>query len=92
VAFGVLNADLGTEDIIVVAEVESEEYLEEKGRLERQLRGAIVGELGVTARAVFLKPPMWVVKSTAGKPARSATRDKLFAEHPELTREQSLME
>jgi hypothetical protein len=53
--------------------------------IERSVRGAIVAELGVTARAVYLKPPRWLVKSTAGKPARSATRDKLFAQHPELS-------
>jgi hypothetical protein len=35
----------------------------------------------------FLKPPRWIVKSTAGKPARSATREKLFSEHPELAAE-----
>ena len=32
----------------------------------------------------FSKPPKWIVKSTAGKPARSATREKLLKEHPEL--------
>ena len=56
--------------------------------IERAVRGAIVAELGVAARAVYLKPPRWLVKSTAGKPARSATRDKLLAEHPELSPEQ----
>jgi hypothetical protein len=32
----------------------------------------------------FSKPPKWIVKSTAGKPARPATREKLLKEHPEL--------
>jgi hypothetical protein len=36
---------------------------------------------------IFLKPPKWIVKSTAGKPARSATREKLLHEHPELAAE-----
>jgi hypothetical protein len=35
-------------------------------------------------RAVYVKPPKWIVKSTAGKPARSTTRAKLLSEHPEL--------
>jgi hypothetical protein len=45
---------------------------------------AIVSELDVALRAVYLKPPPWIVKSTAGKPARSTTRDKLLHEHLEL--------
>jgi hypothetical protein len=31
-----------------------------------------------------LKPPLWIVKSTAGKPARSTNREKLILEHVEL--------
>jgi len=44
----------------------------------------VVAGLGVAVRTIFLKPPKWIVKSTAGKPARSATREKLLHEHPEL--------
>ena len=40
--------------------------------------------LGVTAGMIFLKPPKWIVKSTAGKAARSTTLEKLRREHPEL--------
>lgn len=84
VAFGFYNDSLGTEDIIVVAEVEDEEKLNDAFAVERAVRGAIVAELGVAVRALYLKPPKWIVKSTAGKPARAITRDKLIAEHPEL--------
>jgi PAS domain S-box-containing protein len=48
------------------------------------VRNAIVAELDVSARAIYLKPPRWIVKSTAGKPARSTTREKLLIEQPEL--------
>lgn len=84
VAFGAYSADLGTEEIVVVAEVNREGDLAESDRIERELKNAIVGELGVVARRIYLKPPKWVVKSTAGKPARSTTREKLIAEHAEL--------
>lgn len=84
VAFGLYNADIGTEDIVVVAEVEDEKYLQNSSAIERDLRNAVVAELGVAVRAVYLKPPRWVVKSTAGKPARAATREKLLREHPEF--------
>jgi fatty-acyl-CoA synthase len=84
VAFGAYNSELGTEEIVVVAEVNDETDLPDSDRIERELKNAIVGELGVAARRIYLKPPKWVVKSTAGKPARSTTREKLIAEHGEL--------
>jgi acyl-CoA synthetase (AMP-forming)/AMP-acid ligase II len=84
VAFGLLNVDLGTEDIVIVAEVTSETEVIHATTIEATIRNAVVAELGVAVRAVYVKPPKWIVKSTAGKPARSTTRTKLLAEHPEL--------
>lgn len=84
VAMGVYNPDLGTEDIVVVAEVERQEDLANAAEIERDVRNLVVAGIGVAARKIFLKPPKWVVKSTAGKAARSATREKLLKEHPEL--------
>src|SRR5918993_1341838 len=84
VAFGLYNADRGTQDIIIVAETETIEELTHSDQIERALRNAVASELDVVPRAVYLKPPKWIVKSTAGKPARSTTREKLLIEHPEL--------
>lgn len=84
VAFGLYNPNLGTEEIVIAAEVWKEEDLTNSLRLEQELRNAVVGELGVTSRLIFLKRPKWIVKSTAGKPARSTTREKLLLEHSEL--------
>jgi fatty-acyl-CoA synthase len=84
IALGLYNADLGTEDIVVVAEVERDESLANAAAIERELRSQVVAGLGVAVRTIFLKPPKWIVKSTAGKAARAATRDKLLNEHPEL--------
>jgi len=84
IAMGVYSPDLGTEQIIVVAEVESEDLLSHVAEIEREIRGQVAAGLGVTVGTVFLKPPKWIVKSTAGKPARSATFEKLQKEHPEL--------
>ncbi len=88
IAMGVYNPDLGTEDIVVVAEVEREELLQQADDIEREIRGSVVGNMGVAVRTIFLKPPKWIVKSTAGKAARSTTREKLLKEHPELAAEQ----
>ncbi len=84
VAMGLYNPDLGTEEIVVVAEVEHADLLETVDALEREIRSRVVASSGVAVRTIVLKPPKWIVKSTAGKPARSATREKLLKEHPEL--------
>jgi acyl-CoA synthetase (AMP-forming)/AMP-acid ligase II len=84
IALGVFSPDLGTEDIVVVAEVEKEELLQQADEIEREIRSNVVASMGVAVRSIFLKPPKWIVKSTAGKAARSTTREKLLKEHPEL--------
>jgi acyl-CoA synthetase (AMP-forming)/AMP-acid ligase II len=84
IAIGVYNPDLGTEEIILVAEVGNEDLLANAPDIEREIRGQVTAGLGVTAGTILLKPPKWIVKSTAGKPARSATLEKLRKEHPEL--------
>jgi fatty-acyl-CoA synthase len=84
IAMGVYNADLGTEEIIVVAEVEREECLADAAAIECEIRSQVVAGMGVAVKNVFLKPSKWIVKSTAGKAARSATREKLLKEHPQL--------
>ena len=86
VAFGIYNEELGTEDLIAVAEVNDETFLADSLRIESAIKNAIIGELGIAARTIYLKPPKWIIKSTAGKPARSTTREKLMSEHPELQR------
>lgn len=82
VAMGMYNPALGTDDIFVVAEVGRAEDLANAETIERELRNCVVAGIGVAVRVFILKPPRWIVKSTAGKAARSATRDKLLREHP----------
>ena len=84
IAMGVYNPEVGTEEIVVVAEVESEDLLASAPQIEREVRSRVVAGMGVAVRTIFLKPPKWIVKSTAGKPSRSATREKLLQEHPQL--------
>jgi acyl-CoA synthetase (AMP-forming)/AMP-acid ligase II len=84
VALGIYNPDLGTEEIAIVAEVQTDELLSQSSKIESDLRSSIVAGLGIAARTIILKPPKWIVKSTAGKPARSTTCDKSLLEHPEL--------
>jgi fatty-acyl-CoA synthase len=87
IAMGVYNPSLGTEDVVIVAEVEKEALLSDAAKLEHEIRTRVVAGLGIAVRTILLKPPKWIVKSTAGKAARSATREKLLREHPELNPE-----
>ena len=82
-----INPEIGTEDIVVVAEVDRLEMLAQTSEIEQQIRSSVVAALGIAVKKIFLVPPKWIVKSTAGKPARSATREKLLQEHPELSTE-----
>jgi PAS domain S-box-containing protein len=84
VAFGLHNAELATEDVIVVAEAETDEGLKTALEIERAVRNTIVAKLGLTPRAVYLKPRHWIVNRTTGKPARSTIREKLLVEQPEV--------
>jgi fatty-acyl-CoA synthase len=87
IAMGIYNPDLGTQDVVVVAEVERDDLLAEAAELEQQIRTRVVASLGIAVKAIFRKPPKWIVKSTAGKAARSATGEKLVREHPEIAAE-----
>ena len=62
-------------------------FLKDAVRIEREIRSRVVASGGVAVKTIFLKPPKWIVKSTAGKAARSTTREKLLKEHPELKME-----
>lgn len=79
VAFGVFNDKLGTEDIGVVAELEDDSD-EARARIQREVRQRVVQALDVNARYIHLVDAMWLIKTSSGKIARSANRDKFLAE------------
>lgn len=78
VAFGVFNNDLGTEDVVVVAEVDSEDEAERQ-RVSDGIRQRINKGSDVAVRVVYLVEPRWVLKTSSGKVARSANREKYLA-------------
>ncbi len=84
IAFGVENPNLGTQELFLVAEVSRQSDLEKAQEIQLDVRRRVLNEIGVAPRIVQIVPPKWIVKSTAGKPARSTNRTKLFREYPEL--------
>jgi acyl-CoA synthetase (AMP-forming)/AMP-acid ligase II len=79
VAFGVMNPDRGTEEVAVVAEVRTQDP-DELDALRRAIRNEIVRETGLGVRHLVLVQPGGVQKTTSGKLARSATRDRYAGE------------
>lgn len=85
VAFGLMNDSLGTEEVVIVAECESglddPRILED---LEAKIRLALIQGSEITPRQVKVVPPPWILKTSSGKTARGANRDKylrLFGPH-----------
>jgi fatty-acyl-CoA synthase len=79
VAFGVLNDQLGTEDIAVICEVETQND-DEQTQITREIRTRIAQTTDVMAHYVHLVGPMWLLKTSSGKIARSANREKFLTE------------
>lgn len=75
VAFGVFNDEIGTEDIVLVAESERTEAAG-KAALARDIRTRIAQNTDVTARHVEIVDREWLIKTSSGKIARGANREK----------------
>jgi acyl-CoA synthetase (AMP-forming)/AMP-acid ligase II len=78
-AFGVFNEQLGTEDIAIVAEVDAED-VETRAAISREIRARVAQNTEVTARYVRLVGAGWLVKTTSGKVARGANKEKFIRE------------
>jgi acyl-CoA synthetase (AMP-forming)/AMP-acid ligase II len=79
VAFGVADEREGTELIAVVAEVATEDQAERK-KIAALIRRSVVARSLVTVTYVHLVGPKWLVKTSSGKLARSANREKWRSE------------
>jgi acyl-CoA synthetase (AMP-forming)/AMP-acid ligase II len=79
VAFGVFNDKAGTEDVVVVAEGEAADDAERR-RIADEIRERVTRGSDVALRYVKIVGPRWLVKTSSGKIARSANREKYLAE------------
>jgi fatty-acyl-CoA synthase len=78
-AFGVFNESTGTEDVVIVAEVDVDEPLECQ-KISDGIRSAITRGSAVALRHVHLVRHPWLVKTSSGKTARLANREKFLKE------------
>ncbi len=88
ISFGEDNIELGTEEISVVAETAYEDEKEKKHLIQRVREKGTSVDLTITH--VYLVPPRWLIKSSAGKPSRKANKERI-AEMKDLNKHQDIL-
>jgi acyl-CoA synthetase (AMP-forming)/AMP-acid ligase II len=84
VAFGIPNEQTGTEDVVILAETGTDDQ-DERRAIAGRVRQAVAQGSDVMARYVKVLDRMWLIKTSSGKIARAANRDKyLKTFKPEL--------
>ncbi len=78
-AFGGFNDATGTEDVVLVAEVDTDDAAETQ-KIADGIRAAVTRGSAVALRYVHLVRAPWLVKTSSGKTARSANREKFLKE------------
>jgi acyl-CoA synthetase (AMP-forming)/AMP-acid ligase II len=77
--FGIFNESTGTEDAVLVAEVDTnDENLQQK--IANDVRVSVTRGSAVSLRYVLLVDKHWLVKTSSGKTARLANREKFIKE------------
>jgi acyl-CoA synthetase (AMP-forming)/AMP-acid ligase II len=77
-AFGIFNEANGTEDVVLVAE--ADDSPEEWEKIADGIRAAVTRGSAVALRYVHIVGRHWLVKTSSGKVARSANREKFLKE------------
>ena len=86
IAFGVANADRGTADLILVAELSDEAASQDdiaRQGLSRRVREAIFQALNLYPTEVLLVQQGWLHKTTSGKIERTANVERFLRERAE---------
>jgi fatty-acyl-CoA synthase len=78
--FGVPNQQAGTEDAALVAEVDVKDD-EALNAIRASIRRVVSGGSDITIRHIWLVSRGWLIKTSSGKVARSANRDKALREY-----------
>jgi fatty-acyl-CoA synthase len=88
-AFGIFNEQSGTEDVVLIAEADAREgnggfqsinvamrLEEERERIAARVRQHVTRGSDVTLRTVYIVERNWLIKTSSGKVARQANKDK----------------
>ena len=79
VAFGVFDERQGTEDVVVIAECDSDVDAEQQ-KIADAIRLHVTKNSAVALRYVKVVDPKWIVKTSSGKVARAANKAKFIGE------------
>ncbi|MEI7466742.1 MAG: AMP-binding protein [Chloroflexota bacterium] len=79
VAFGVIDERAGTEEIVVVAETDLAAE-EAQQQVADEVRAHLTRNTDVAVRVVHLVPLGWLIKTSSGKVARTANKEKYSQE------------
>lgn len=79
VAFGLFDEMQGTEDVVVIVEVDSEEA-DEQQKIADAIRLHVTKNSAIALRYVKVVGPKWILKTSSGKTARTANKEKFLLE------------
>ena len=79
VAFGLFDEAQGTEEVVIIAEVDSDDEAEHQ-RVADALRLHVTKNSAIALRHVKVVGPKWIVKTSSGKTARAANKAKFINE------------
>jgi hypothetical protein len=69
----------GTEDVVIIAEVDSDDPGEQQ-KIADAIRLHVTRNSAIALRYVRVVGPRWIVKTSSGKTARAANREKFLRE------------
>ena len=78
-AFGVYYEQSGTEEAVLALEVDSEDPTERE-RIVEEVRATVTRGSAIALSRIYLVAPKWLIKTSSGKVARLACRDRYLAE------------
>jgi acyl-CoA synthetase (AMP-forming)/AMP-acid ligase II len=78
VAFGMFDETQGTEEVVIIAEVDSEDG-EEHEKIADAIRQHVTKNSAIALRHVKVVGPKWILKTSSGKTARSANKEKFLS-------------
>ncbi len=79
VVFGVFDERSGTEEVVLVAEVDAETDADRQCVADA-IRQHVTKNSAIALRYVHVVEPMWILKSSSGKTARLANKEKYLKE------------
>jgi acyl-CoA synthetase (AMP-forming)/AMP-acid ligase II len=82
VAFGLYDRELGTEEVVIISEADSEDPSEQQ-KIADAIRRHVTRNSAIALRQVKVVGPRWIIKTSSGKTARAANREKYLKEFGE---------